>query len=88
LSLSYLVLNLTLKIYFKIFLKCFFFASPLQMRKLLGRRPALKESIVRVVDNEVDFQEGIVRVNAPQFHLASFPVQLDQNTTAADVILR
>jgi len=57
------------------------------MRKLLGRRPLLKESIVRVVDNEVDFQEGVVRVNAPQFNLRDFPVQLDENTIASDIIL-
>jgi hypothetical protein len=57
------------------------------MRKLLGRRPLLKESIVRVVDNEVDFQEGVVRVNAPQFHLRDFPVQLNEATLARDIIL-
>ncbi|XP_059483843.1 rho GTPase-activating protein conundrum [Neocloeon triangulifer] len=57
------------------------------MRKLLGRRPLLKESIVRVVDNEVDFQEGVLRVNAPQFRFREYPIQLVEATTAGNIIL-
>ncbi|XP_065332167.1 rho GTPase-activating protein conundrum isoform X2 [Cloeon dipterum] len=57
------------------------------MKKLLSRKPLLKESIVRVVENEVDFQEGVLRVNAPQFHLKDFPIQLNESTTAGDIIL-
>lgn len=63
-------------------------SDSVQMRKLLGRRPPPREAIVRVVENEVDFQEGVVRIHAPQFRLTEFPVQLNDITTARDVLLR
>jgi hypothetical protein len=58
------------------------------MRKLLGRRPPPRESIVRVIENEVDFQERVVRVSAPQFRLSELPVKLSDTTTASEVLLR
>lgn len=58
------------------------------MRKLLGRRPPPREAIVRVVENEVDFQEGKLRVQAPQFQMNEFPVQLHEDMSAGDVLLR
>jgi hypothetical protein len=58
------------------------------MKKLLGRRNGNREPITRKINNEVDFQEGIVRVNATQFQLADIPVRLLDNTTAGDVVLR
>ncbi|PNF26598.1 Rho GTPase-activating protein conundrum [Cryptotermes secundus] len=58
------------------------------MKRLLGRRGAAREPITRKINNEVDFQDGIVRVNAPQFQLVDVPVRLSENTTAGDVVLR
>jgi hypothetical protein len=58
------------------------------MKRLLGRRNGTREPITRKIKNEVDFQDGIVRVNAPQFQLADVPVHLSENTTAGDVVLR
>lgn len=58
------------------------------MKRLLGRRNGTREPITRKINNEVDFQDGIVRVNAPQFQLAEVPVHLSENTTAGDVVLR
>jgi hypothetical protein len=58
------------------------------MKKFLGLKNGTREPITRKINNEVDFQEGIVRVNAPQFHLADIPVRLLDNTTAGDVVLR
>jgi len=56
--------------------------------RLLGRRNGTREPITRKINNEVDFQDGIVRVNAPQFQLADVPVHLSEITTAGDVVLR
>jgi len=58
------------------------------MKRLLGRRNGTRELITRKINNEVDFQDGIVRVNAPQFQLADVPVHLSENTKAGDVVLR
>lgn len=43
---------------------------------------------MRKIDNEVDFQDGVIRVTAPMFLLAEVPVTLSATTTAGDVILR
>jgi hypothetical protein len=58
------------------------------MKRLLGRRGGAREPITRKINNEVDFQHGIVRVNAPQFQLFDIPVRLLENITAGDVVLR
>jgi hypothetical protein len=58
------------------------------MKRLLGRRGGPREPITRKINNEVDFQDGIVRVNAPQFLLVDVPVHLSEITTAGDVVLR
>jgi hypothetical protein len=58
------------------------------MRRLLGRKAGAREPITRKINNEVDFQDGIVRVNAPQFQLEDVPVHLSENITAGDVVLR
>jgi hypothetical protein len=57
------------------------------MRRLLGRRAGVREPITRKINNEVDFQDGIVRINAPQFQLVDVPVRLSENITAGDVVL-
>jgi len=49
-------------------------------------KPSRKADIYRKINNEVDFQDGIIRVNAPQFCRLNHPIKLDVNTTAADVI--
>ncbi|XP_075229593.1 rho GTPase-activating protein conundrum [Lycorma delicatula] len=59
------------------------------MKRLLGRtRHNIREQITRKIDNEVDFQEGIVRVSAPQFQLTDVPFNLKWSTTAGDIVLR
>ncbi|XP_049773389.1 rho GTPase-activating protein conundrum [Schistocerca cancellata] len=58
------------------------------MKKLLGRKGPAREPITRKIDNEVDFQDGVIRVNAPQFQLNEIRVQLTDATTAGDVVLR
>lgn len=58
------------------------------MKRLLGRRNGTREPITRKINNEVDFQDGIIRVSAPQFQLTDVAVQLLENTTAGDVVLR
>lgn len=58
------------------------------MKKFLGNKKGIKGEIMRKIDNEVDFQEGIIRVNAPQFNLSNIPIMLNENTTAGDVILK
>ncbi|XP_018915682.2 rho GTPase-activating protein conundrum isoform X1 [Bemisia tabaci] len=57
------------------------------MKKLLGRKD-IRDWIMRKIDNEVDYQEGIVRVNAPQFLLSQEPMVLSDTTTAGDVVLK
>ncbi|KAK7603502.1 hypothetical protein V9T40_003501 [Parthenolecanium corni] len=58
------------------------------MRKFLGNKKSTKgEMIMRQIDNEVDFQEGVIRVNAPQFNLYNTPIVLGKNTTAGEVVL-
>ncbi|KAK7862242.1 hypothetical protein R5R35_008122 [Gryllus longicercus] len=58
------------------------------MKKLLGKKSGIREQIMRKIDNEVDFQDGVIRVNAPQFQMPEMPIQLATNTTAGDVVLR
>lgn len=55
------------------------------MKWLLAKKPA-KAEIYRKINNEVDFQEGIIRVQAFQFHPERFAVQLTSTTTAGDVV--
>lgn len=43
---------------------------------------------MRQIDNEVDFQEGVIRVNAPQFNLYNTPIVLGKNTTAGEIVLK
>lgn len=59
-----------------------------QMKKLLGRRVTGRDQITRKIDNEVDFQEGVIRVSVPSFLLSDVPVALTSSTTAGEVILR
>jgi len=53
------------------------------MKLLLRRRDT---AIVRKIDNEVDFQEGVLRVAAEQFGRGSWPVRLTGGTTAGDLV--
>ncbi|XP_026687520.1 uncharacterized protein LOC103520697 [Diaphorina citri] len=59
------------------------------MKKLWARgcrEPVV--SISRKIHNEVDYQDGVIRVSARQFHVDMFPLGIDETTTAGDVILR
>ena len=59
------------------------------MKKLLGNKKGNKNDVImRKIENEVDFQEGVIRVNAPQFNLSNVPIALNENTTAGDVVLK
>lgn len=59
------------------------------MKRLLGRtRQNVREPITRKIANEVDFQEGIIRVSAPQFQLTEVPFNLKWSTSAGDIVLR
>lgn len=59
------------------------------MKKFLGNKKGVKsEMIMRPIDNEVDFQEGVIRVSAPQFNLSNIPIILGKNTIAGDVVLK
>ncbi|KAJ9593390.1 hypothetical protein L9F63_015094, partial [Diploptera punctata] len=58
------------------------------MKRLLGRKAGIREPITRKINNEVDFQDGIVRVNAPQYQIFDMPVRLTESTTAGHVVLR
>ncbi|XP_063594762.1 rho GTPase-activating protein 18-like [Penaeus indicus] len=56
------------------------------MRRLLTRKS--KETIQRPIENEVDYQEGVLRVSAPQFNKCNYPVKLDPLMTAKDLLTR
>ena len=57
-----------------------------QMRRLLSRKS--KETIQRPIENEVDYQEGILRVSAPQFNKINYPVKLNSRMTAGDLLTK
>ncbi|KAK8394954.1 hypothetical protein O3P69_006023 [Scylla paramamosain] len=56
------------------------------MRRLLSRKS--KETIQRPIENEVDYQEGILRVSAPQFNKINYPVKLNSRMTAGDLLTK
>ncbi|KAK7081697.1 regulation of cell shape [Halocaridina rubra] len=56
------------------------------MRRLLARKS--KETIQRPIENEVDYQEGVLRVSALQFNKTNYPVKLDPKMTARDLLTR
>ncbi|XP_071512922.1 rho GTPase-activating protein conundrum-like [Panulirus ornatus] len=56
------------------------------MRRLLSRKS--KEMIQRPIENEVDYQEGVLRVSAPQFNKTNYPVKLNSRMTAGDLLTR
>lgn len=61
------------------------------MKKLLWKTAGSggrEAAITRKIENEVDYQDGVLRVSAPQFLLDHFPVSLNDACTAGDVILR
>ncbi|KAK8743204.1 hypothetical protein OTU49_017398 [Cherax quadricarinatus] len=57
------------------------------MRRLLLSRKS-KETIQRPIENEVDYQEGVLRVSAPQFNKTNYPVKLNSRMTAGDLLTR
>ncbi|CAL4182124.1 unnamed protein product, partial [Meganyctiphanes norvegica] len=57
------------------------------MRRLLSRKSKM-ECIQRPIENEVDYQEGVLRVSAPQFNKLRYPVKLDAHMTAKDMLTR
>ncbi|KAG7158054.1 Rho GTPase-activating protein 18-like [Homarus americanus] len=56
------------------------------MRRLLSRKS--KETIQRPIENEVDYQEGVLRVSAPQFNKTNCPVKLNSRMTAGDLLTK
>lgn len=40
------------------------------------------------INNELDYQEGVIRVDAPQFRISAIPLFLTNSTTVGDVILK
>uniref|UniRef100_T1JKW0 Rho-GAP domain-containing protein n=1 Tax=Strigamia maritima TaxID=126957 RepID=T1JKW0_STRMM len=47
-----------------------------------------KTDICRQINNEVDFQDGIIRINALQFGKYNEPIKLTESTTGRDVVLQ
>lgn len=57
-----------------------------KMRLLRRRRDTAV--VLRKIVNEVDFQDGVIRVSAAQFNKVACPILLTSSTTAADVVAR
>lgn len=56
------------------------------MQRLLGRR--LREPITRKIINEVDFQEGVIRVSAKELGMSEKAFKLTTSLTAGDLVLK
>lgn len=56
------------------------------MKKILGK--CKKMEIHRKINNEVDFQDGVIRLQALQFGIQSMPIKLEDKTTAKDVVFK
>ena len=56
--------------------------------KFLGRKD--KSDVLKKpqVQHEGDFQQGVIRVQAPHLNMCTTAVQLDPTTTAADIVAR
>jgi len=57
-----------------------------QVRRFLGKKKT--DIVPKKINNEVDYQDGIVRVDAPQFRISGIPLFLSDSTTVGDVILK
>lgn len=56
------------------------------VKKILGK--SKKMEIHRKINNEVDFQDGVIRLQALQFGIQSMPIKLEDKTTAKDVVFK
>lgn len=56
--------------------------------KHVKNKKSKKAEIYRKINNEVDYQEGIIRVQAPQFGKSNVAVKLYESTTAQDVVYK
>lgn len=57
-----------------------------QVRRFLGKKKT--DIVTKKINNEVDYQDGVVRVDAPQFRIFGIPLFLSDTTTVGDVILK
>jgi len=57
-----------------------------QVRRFLGKKKT--DIVTKKINNEVDYQDGVVRVDAPQFRISAIPLFLSDSTTVGDVILK
>lgn len=56
------------------------------VRRFLGKKKT--DIVTKKINNEVDYQDGVVRVDAPQFRISAIPLFLSDSTTVGDVILK
>jgi len=56
------------------------------VRRFLGKKKT--DIVTKKINNEVDYQDGVVRVDAPQFRISGIPLFLSDSTTVGDVILK
>lgn len=59
-----------------------------QIMKFLGRKDKSEGPKKPQVQHEGDFQAGVIRVQAPHLNMCTTAVQLDQSTTASDIVAR
>lgn len=63
-----------------------FLFTRVQVRRFLGKKKP--DIVTKKINNEVDYQEGVIRVDAPQFRISGIPLFLSDTTTVGDVILK
>ncbi|RXG70234.1 Rho GTPase-activating protein 18 [Armadillidium vulgare] len=59
-------------------------ANSKPIHKLLAKKN--KDLIHRPIVNEVDYQNGVLRISAPQFSKINHPIKLDWKMTAKDIL--
>jgi len=57
-----------------------------QVRRFLGKKKTY--IVTKKINNEVDYQDGVVRVDAAQFRISGIPLFLPDTNTVGDVILK
>ncbi|XP_050423540.1 rho GTPase-activating protein conundrum-like [Adelges cooleyi] len=56
------------------------------VRRFLGKKKP--DVVTKRINNELDYQEGVIRVDAPQFRISGIPLFLTDSTTVGEVILK
>lgn len=64
----------------------FTIVTRVQVRRFLGKKKT--DIVTKKINNEADYQEGVIRVDAPQFRIYGIPLFLSDTTTVGDVILK